>query len=296
MIVEKSPEISKKFNCELCYYNTNKKLDFNKHLQTVKHIIKENDSKMVVNDSDLSQKVAKKYECECGKAYKYDSGYYRHKKNCSKNKVVKDESGEITDKELIIMLLKQNALLIEQNTELAKKGTHNVSNSHNNSHNKTFNLQFFLNETCKDAMNITEFVDSINYKLTDLEKMGEFGYVEGITNIITSNLNALDVTKRPIHCADNKREVLYIKDDNKWEKENEDKRKIRKVIRRVANNNTRLLSKYKETHPDCDGKKSEQYNKMIIEAMGGLGNDDKEKEDKIIRNISKNVIIDKSII
>ena len=164
-----------------------------------------------------------------------------------------------------------------------------------NSHNKTFNLQFFLNETCKDAMNIMDFVDSIKLQLSDLENVGKAGYVEGISNIITTNLKALDVTQRPIHCADKKREVLYIKDDDKWEKDDE-KTKIRKAIKRVACKNQRLLPKFKEEHPDCGkyhSKFSDQYNKIVVESMGGSGDNDMEKEDKIIKNISKNVTIDK---
>ncbi len=293
MVVKKSPKVDLFYKCELCDYNTCKKTDFNKHLRTDKHKNNENGSKMVVNDSDLSKKVDKHFVCHCGKIYKYDSGYYRHKKNCSKITTSTIEEDEVSDKDLIMMLLKQNAQLIEQNNELVKNGTHNMTNSHNNSHNKTFNLQFFLNETCKDAMNITDFVDSIKFKLTDLEKMGEIGYVEGISNIITNNLKALDVTQRPIHCTDKKREILYIKDENTWSKEDDDKKKLRNVIKKVANKNTRLLPQYKETHPDCDNRNSEKYNKMIIEAMGGMGNNDKEKEDKIIRNITKATIIDK---
>ena len=200
-----------------------------------------------------------------------------------------------------MMLVKQNTQLFEQNSEMLeiiKNGTHNTNNSHNNtnSHNKTFNLQFFLNETCKDAMNIMDFVDSIKLQLSDLENVGKVGYVEGISNIITSNLKALDVTQRPIHCADKKREVLYVKDENKWEKEDDDKKKIRKAIKRVACKNQRLLPKFKEEHPDCGNyhsKFSDQYNKIVVESMGGSGNNDMEKEDKIIKNISKNVTIDK---
>ena len=200
------------------------------------------------------------------------------------------------------MLVKQNTQLFEQNSEMLeiiKNGTHNTNNSHNNtnnSHNKTFNLQFFLNETCKDAMNIMDFVDSIKLQLSDLENVGKVGYVEGISNIITSNLKALDVTQRPIHCADKKREVLYVKDENKWEKEDDDKKKIRKAIKRVACKNQRLLPKFKEEHPDCGkyhSKFSDQYNKIVVESMGGSGDNDMEKEDKIIKNISKNVTIDK---
>ena len=193
------------------------------------------------------------------------------------------------------MLLKQNSQLIEQNAVLTKNGTHNTTNSYNtNSLNKTFNLQFFLNETCKDAMNIMDFVDSIKLKLSDLEKVGEIGYVEGISDIITSNLKALDITQRPIHCTDKKRETLYIKDEDKWEKENEDKKKIRKAIKKVANKNILLLKQFKELHPDCGkstSKFADQYNKIIIESMGGGG--DINKEDNIIKNISNVTVIDK---
>jgi hypothetical protein len=143
-------------------------------------------------------------------------------------------------------------------------------------------------------MNIMDFVDSIKLQLSDLENVGKLGYIEGISNIITSNLNALDITQRPVHCTDKKREVLYIKDENKWEKENENKPKMRKVIKHIANKNSRLISKFKEMHPDCGksiSKYSDQYNKLIIESMGGSGDNDSEKEDKIIKNISKNVTI-----
>jgi hypothetical protein len=200
-----------------------------------------------------------------------------------------------SDKDLIMMLVKQNSELLE----VLKNGTHNTNNSHNNTinnNNKTFNLQFFLNETCKDAMNIMDFVDSIKLQLSDLEKVGEIGYVEGISNIITKNLKALDVTQRPIHCTDKKREVVYIKDEDKWEKEDNDKKKLRKAIKKVASKNQRLILKFQEKHPDC-GKASslfsDQFNKIIVESMGGSGDNDIEKEDKIIKNISKNVTIDK---
>jgi hypothetical protein len=191
-------------------------------------------------------------------------------------------------------------MLVKQNTELLeviKGGTHNNSHNTNNSNNKTFNLQFFLNETCKDAMNIMDFVDSIKLQLSDLEKVGEMGYVDGISNIIVKNLNALDVTQRPVHCTDKKREILYIKDENKWEKENEEKNKLRRAIKRVALKNQRMIPKLKEEHPDCgksSSKFSDQYNKIIYEAMGGLGDNNLEKEDKIIKKISNITTIDKS--
>ena len=199
-----------------------------------------------------------------------------------------------------MMLIKEHSEIKTLIMEVLKNGTNNqINNTTNtNSHNKAFNLQFFLNETCKNAMNIMDFADSIQLQLSDLEKVGELGYVEGISNIIVKNLKALDITERPIHCADKKREVIYIKDENKWEKEDEEKKKLKKVIKNVAFKNQRLLMKFKETHPGCnysESKYSDQYSKLVIEAMGGTGNNDDEKEAKIIKNISKEVVIDKNI-
>jgi len=143
--------------------------------------------------------------------------------------------------ELIIMLLKQNAQLIQGQQdnikgqqditmELIKNGINNTTTTHTNSHNKAFNLQFFLNETFKNAMNINDFVDSIKLQLSDFMDVGEKGFVEGISNIIIKNLNALDENVRPVHCTDKKRETFYVKDDNKWTKEDENKTKLRKVV------------------------------------------------------------------
>ena len=270
------------FYCKNCDYGCSKKSSWSQHILTSKHS-KANFGLMQAN---------KKYACEnCTIQFKHHSSYCRHKKKCGETTIILNKD-DPTDKELIVMLLKQNTQLIEQNAELTKNGIHNTISHNTNSLNKTFNLQFFLNETCKDAMNIMEFVDSIKLQLPDLEKVGEIGYVEGISNIITTNLKALDVTQRPIHCTDKKRETLYIKDEDKWEKENEEKKKIRKVIKKVAKKNIMLLQKFKEAHPDCGksaSKFSDQYNKIIIESM----DTDKENEDKIIKNISNVTAIDK---
>ena len=280
--VPKSAEI---FSCIFCDYNTSRKSQFVRHLTTDKHKINTNETKM-------KQESSEKFQCSCDLVCKSRTTLWRHKKICTSNKL---PISETNDKELIMMLVKQNSELLE----VIKNGTHNTTNSHNtNSHNKSFNLNFFLNETCKDAMNINDFVDSIKLQLSDLEKVGQIGYVEGISNIITSNLKALDVTERPIHCTDKKRETLYVKDENKWEKEDEEKKKIKNVIKKVANKNIRLLQKFKEVHPDCGksaSKFSDQYNKIIVEAMGGSGDNDSEKEEKIIQKIAKNVTIDKEV-
>jgi hypothetical protein len=296
---QKNPNI---FSCNYCNFNTRHKNDFNKHLLTGKHIKMCSGNKMEINGNKKpkkTQKNPKLFICSfCNKSYNSNSGLWKHKNNCNNNckddNIKKDIQYEnnISDKELIMMLVKQNSELLE----VIKNGTHNNNNNTTNSHNKTFNLQFFLNETCKDAMNIMDFVDSIKLQLTDLEKVGKIGYVEGISNIIVKNLNSLDETKRPVHCTDAKREVMYVKDEDKWEKENENKQKIRKAIKHVAHKNSKLLNDFKKKHPDCDksdSKFSDQYNKIIIEAMGGKGDNDLEKEDKIIKNIVKEVIIDK---
>jgi hypothetical protein len=206
-----------------------------------------------------------------------------------------------------MIVLKQNQEILKENNDLKnmmmeqqnqmieviKNGTHNTT--YTNSNNKAFNLNFFLNETCKDAMNIMEFVESIKFQLSDLEKVGELGYVEGISNIIVKNLKALDVTQRPVHCTDKKRETLYIKDEDKWEKDDE-KKKMHTMVKKIAHKNARLLPKFKEEHPDCgksSSKFSDQYNKIIVESMGGAGDNDFEKEEKIIKRVTKEVIVER---
>jgi hypothetical protein len=256
--------------------------------------------------------------------FKDRAGLWRHKKKCipddNSNTIIKadqaadpdaDSDKKPNDKDdIIILLLKQNTDLIKEQSnlikeqsdikqiilELVKNGTNNMTNSNNtinnNSHNKAFNLNFFLNETCKNAMNITEFVDSIQWELEDLMELGEIGYVAGMSKIITKNLNALDETIRPIHCTDKKRETFYIKDEDKWEKEDEEMKRLRKIILRISNKSMKLLPKYREKFPDYDDAnsiRSDELCKIIIEAVTC----DSVKDEKIIRNISKSTTISK---
>jgi len=291
------PKNPLKFSCEKCDYTTSNKKDYTKHINTNKHKINEIQG-FSIETPQKSPKIPN-HECSCGKIYKDNSGLWRHKKICTFiDKSDNNQNYEKND-ELINYLIKENQDFKNLILEIVKKDTINNSNNNNtntNSHNKAFNLQFFLNETCKDAMNIMDFVDSIKIQLSDLEKFEEIGYVEGISKIIVKNLNSLDENMRPVHCTDTKREVMYVKDENKWEKENDNKQKLRKFIKHVTHKNTKLLKDFKLKHPDCeksDSKYSDQYNRLIIEAFGGKGNNDEEKENKIIKNISKNVIIDK---
>jgi len=246
--------------------------------------------------------------------YKDNSGLWRHTKKCKiEDKTVSQicyDNNNInnnTDKdELINRLITQNLELIQETTQLKnlmskvlENGTiQNTNNITTNSHNKSFNLNFFLNETCKDAMNITDFVESIKFQLSDLEGVGEFGYIEGISNIIVKNLKDLDITQRPVHCTDKKRETMYIKDEDKWEKD-EEKKKMHKMVRKVSVKNAKMLPKFKEAHPDCiksSSNFSDQYNKITIESMGGMGDNDFEKEEKIIKKVSKEVMVGKDCI
>ena len=306
LVAKSGKKVAKIYYCKKCDYECSKLYNWNKHLDTAKH-------NQEINGNDLVAKNGKKWQkyiCQkCDKIFQTNAGLWKHNNKCfvieeNKQQTNKNNNNEISQ-DTILSILKQNSelqhMLIEQNKtiiELSKNNSITYSNNNNNSNNKTFNLQFFLNETCKDAMNIMDFVDSIKLQLSDLERVGELGYVDGISNIIVKNLKELDITQRPVHCTDKKRDTLYIKDADKWEKD-EEKKKMHKVIRKVADKNARLLPKFKEAHPDCvkaASKFSDQYNKIIVESMGGSGDNDFEKEEKIIKKITKEVVVEKDTI
>ena len=296
MTNENKQKNASQYECIPCDFECSKKHNYETHLSTTKH-------NKLTNANENKQKNATSYFCECGSKYKHASSLWNHKKKCKSDsksdstEIIKiDNDEDVTNKELVMLLIKENSELKSLMMEVIKNGTNNnITNNKtktNNSHNKTFNLQFFLNETCKDAMNITEFVNSIQLQLSDLERVGELGYVEGISNIITSNLKALDVTQRPIHCTDKKRETMYVKDEDKWEKEAEEKKKLRKVIKTVSSKNIQMLPTFVKAHPDCkhsDSHFSDQYGQILIESMSN----DQENEEKIIRKISEQVTVDK---
>ena len=318
-IEQNEQKTSKIYYCKNCDYNTCRKINYNRHILTEKHkkrTMEPKDCSLEPKNEQNEQNEQKtSFKCICGNVYAYSRGLSKHKKicsyQCSINNVYKNEDKFNALTNLVLEVVKQNQELVSLNNETQKQNQQltnklaemcgNVTNNtqiNNNSHNnnKTFNLNMFLNETCKDAMNINDFIDSLQLQLSDLEDVGKLGFVEGISNIIVKNLKAMDIHKRPVHCADQKREVLYIKDEDKWEKENEQKLKLRRAIKRVAFKNEKLLPKYKEEHPGCnysDSKFSDQYSKLVIEAMGGSGNNITEKEDKIIRKIAREVIINK---
>jgi hypothetical protein len=314
MATEKSEKSDTDFYCEICDYKCYRKYDFSKHILTAKHKKQQKSNK----SSESSEKSENKFTCiNCKKIFKDRSGLWRHKKKCTIENTEDSnicESFNITP-EIILNVIQQNqefkGLLIEQNKqnhelqkqnnelqkqmiEVIKNGTNNTVNSHN----KTFNLQFFLNETCKDAMNIMDFVDSIKIQLCDIESIGELGFVNGMSKLIIKNLNALAENMRPVHCNDPKRDSLYVKDANVWEKEDSENKKMKKAIKYISHKNICAIPEWKAKYPDCiysDSKKSNQYNHIVVEAMGGPGDNDAEKADKIVKKIAKEVIIDKNL-
>ena len=291
---------SNKFECNTCYFKCSNKNDYNRHTLTHKH-------KMMTNDDAESVKNSLKFICDCGKDYNHRQGLYVHKKKCTfkmKKKIIEEKNEpntdtniEISDKKLILTLIQQNNELQKQMLEVIKNGTNNTNNTTNvNSNNKTFNLQVFLNETCKDAMNIMDFVDSIKISLSDIESIGELGYVNGMSKLIIKHLNALDENMRPVHCNDLKRSSLFVKDANVWTKEDDTNNKLKNAIRYIAHKNICALPEWRKKYPDCiysESKKSDQYNHIVIEAMGGSGDNDDEKADKIISKIAKTITINK---
>ena len=294
MITNLDPENADEYSCEKCAFKCSKKSNYDKHLLTRKH---QN------NDISLQEKMPKKFACICGKEYSHRQGLYTHKKTClfvDSNQQI-NEKGELTNlTSMVIELMKSNTELQKQMLEVCKIGNNNtiIANNNSNNNNKTFNLQFFLNEQCKDAMNIKEFANSFELQLSDLESVGELGYVNGITKIMLDKLNSMDIYKRPIHCSDVKREILYVKDEDKWEKEQRSNPKLRDAIKTVSFKNMKLAVLWSDTYPESKNNESrlnDVYMKLIIQSTGGSG-EISDSENKIIRRIAKEIFIDKNSI
>jgi hypothetical protein len=296
-----------KYICDCCNIKTNNIKDFNKHILTAKHKKLTNVNTLETFCPQNNEKNAI-FTCEnCNKKYFSRVGLWKHKKQClSTNKEDKEDEYiyqgiNIKDKDaLVLHLLQQNGDLQNKIIEMASQTSvtnNNNTNSHNTTNNNTFNLNFFLNETCKNAMNITDFVSSIQMNLDDLENTGRCGYIEGISNIILKNLNKLEYRMRPLHCSDFKREILYVKDNNEWTKESENNPIITKAIKIIANENIKQINKWKDNYPDCtksDSKKNDLYLKIVSNSMNGLTKEESEKNiNKIITNVAKKVIIEK---
>ena len=319
MVSNKSPKSQSVFFCKDCDYKCYKKSDYNKHLSTKKHHMITNGVKKIAT-----------FDCDCGKSFKYRQGLSRHKQSCVViNNVIQQEPTKPCniDSTIILQLLKENgefkSLLMEQqkqviqvqtennqlqteNNQLQKQlldvvkdgklgNTNNTTNITNN--NQRFNLNFFLNEQCKDAMNIEDFINSLQLELEDLTETKRLGFVQGISRIFTNKLQELDIYSRPLHCTDIKRETVYIKDDNQWEKDNHNKDKLKSIVNKVANKNYRQLSKWQEKHPNyltMDTQDCDDFMDISCKALGGKNNNEDDKfKQRIMKNVLKEVTLDK---
>ena len=310
--ISKVAKISKTYECKLCDYICCKKSEYEKHLLTRKHQI---------NDG-LIQKSPKisKYICDiCCKEYTFRQGLHVHKQQCisiplesAPAQLLEPAPAPALDinenliellieehkdfKNLIIEMMKSNADLQKQMLEVCKNSNTTINNK--NSHNKTFNMQIFLNEHCKDAMNIKDFADSFQLQISDFEKVGHLGYVDGISDIIIKKLNEMDVHKRPIHCSDTKRDIIYVHADNVWTKENSDHEQVRLLVQRITAKNIRLIPIWQDLYPNSRNnmhKLNDTYMSLTRQAMGGFGGTIPENETKIIKKIAKTVFIDKNM-
>ncbi len=323
MVDNKCVQKVQEYVCDKCDVICSTKWLLNRHKSTNKH---KNHDNLLTN---VDNKVQKSVACICGKKYNHRQSLSIHKKQCSM--VNKHEEQTLDDiappssqdhdplpTNIILELIKQNQefkqLLVEQNKQLYEKHEENMglqkqlldvvkdgktinNNTINNNNNKTFNLQVFLNETCKDAMNIKDFIQSLELTLSDLEKVGELGYAEGITRMFIKGLNSLDITKRPIHCSDVKREIMHIKHEDKWEKDNANQDKLKNIIKQLTHKNIMMLDDWKKANPGCtayDSRKYDHYLKLTMESMGPT-DEDAEKRDfnKIIRRVAEHTTIDK---
>jgi hypothetical protein len=291
------------FDCEYCDFKCSKRSNYEIHLTTRKHLA-----------NTTGDKKNAIFSCNvCSKQYMSRNGLWKHSKNCTKpeetipeetvgepkDKVIELLIKENTDfKNIVLEMVKSNGELQKQMMDMCKNSNMTINNLTNNSHsnNKTFNLMFFLNEQCKDAMNLSDFMNSFELKLEDLESIGELGYVEGITKIMVDRLNAMDIYKRPVHCSDAKRETLYVKNDDKWEKEARHNPKLRYAIKTASFQSMKLTVLWSDTYPESKSSESrlnDKYMKLVFNSTGGTG-EIADSEDKIIRRILKEIVIDKS--
>ena len=300
------PKSSHTFECKVCNYSTSRNSQYVRHITTSKHI------RMTKNDQNVQNSSA--HICHCGKSYKYRQGLFSHRKQCNlSNQTMPDTTVTSIplpphfDAALVLELLKQNQefkdLIIEQNKqmlELANKaGNNNNTNCNNTTTNNKFNLNVFLNETCKDAISMDDFIKSFEVTRDEFLHTGKVGYIEGLSAVMANRFKDMDVHTRPLHCTDLKRETVYIKNADKWEKDDADKTQMRKAVRGVARKNKQEMWRwYDDNKPEVEQIGTdvcEDYFQYHRSTLGGYGKEEDLKfEDKIIHNVLKGVLIDKS--
>jgi hypothetical protein len=295
MMTDENPKNDVRFNCETCSFTCCKKSNFNTHLHTAKH-------KRMTKDDEKIKKDAKAYICDCGKQYKYRQGLHVHKTKCTPKNETTDTTAHATtntNDPLIIQLLARNTelmeMLIAQNKEIQKAPptSTTINQTTNNNNNQRFNINLFLNETCKDAINFSDFVKNIQISYEDLENNAQLGFVNGISKIFLDNLKQLDVNERPIHCTDVKRETMYIKDENEWTKQSDDE-KLQKAIQTVSYRSMGKLAEWKQENPDYKDANSEFSQKCIdIQRQTLAGSDRGVYYPKVIHALAREVVVEK---
>jgi len=314
---KKNAEKCRIFLCNNCNFVCSKQSNYDKHVSTLKHKIRTN-----TNEYELKNAETKSYDCQCGKSYKHASSLWNHKAKCD---FLKNDSDENTDDasnnqlqiavekpeitQIILELVRENkelkTMLVEQHKtmiELSQKPiiTNNSNNTHTNSHNKQFNLNFFLNEQCKNAINLSEFVENVKLGLSELENVADMGYVDGVTQIFMNGLKDMDIYKRPLHCTDIKREIMHVRENNIWIKDTPEQAKIKSAIRRIAFRNIQQISEWNKQHPDSQILDTTDFNRafqIMRESLGDTcpGGVEKNNE-KVARNIIKAVYVDKNLV
>lgn len=286
---KKEPSI---FKCEQCHFSCSKIGNYNRHILTRKHI-------MITNGD---KKGANIFECECGKIYKHRQGLSTHKKKCSYVAVTEDETQQLTklDPNMVRELIEKNTELQQQLVELSGKFdtmvvNNNITKNITKNNTNNFNINVFLNEQCRDAINFTDFVDRIEVSHDDLENNANMGFVNGISKIFVDNLKQLTLHERPIHCTDVKRETMYIKDDDQWQKEKTIiQEKIQHAIQEVSRKSLCSLLEWKEGNPEYDDLDSEFANKCVVIQKESLPGTNKEKlYPRVTHNIAKESTIEK---
>ena len=302
----KSPKL---FICDYCNYKCSNKKDYNKHLATAKHKMLTNANKKIPKNPQMNS--GNKWVCDCGKIYKQQPSLIRHKKTCS---VVINNEPNNEDSNLILKIAEQqeeiNRLKVKQKEEelefknreieiykdalkeMSKSSSVSIAGNQINNTTNNFNLNFFLNDTCKDALNLTDFIDSLRVQLEDLEYTTDNGHIKGITNIFRTALCNMEETKRPMHCTDLKREVIYIKDNDEWHKD-DNKELMKCAVIKVVDKNISNQMEWLDNHPDVLTPGSKDSNRYVKMMDASLGKGDEPEQHKIMKNIMKDVIIDK---
>ena len=300
-----------KFYCRFCDYGSSKKCNFETHLFSMRH---SRNMEMETNGNHI-QPIQPKFSSNdhlcsnCHKDFKNRSGLWKHKKKClNMSEQTKNESEA---KELIQFLMKENTefkqLIIDQNHQMMELSQQNnkqmfelaqsAGNNNTINSNNSFNINLYLNETCKNAMNIMDFVNQLQIGIKDLEETGRLGFSEGISKIFINGLKQIDITDRPVHCSDLKRETLYIKNNDQWNKESDDKLLLTNAIKHVAHKNMKQISEWTKENPefnDSESKQNDKYLKIVSESMSGSTLEETNKNyNKIIKNIVKETVIDK---